>query len=166
MPDPLVTIAREALSAAVRGEPYAPTALDAPLDRSRGVFVTLEKAGELRGCIGHLAPTLPTLAEEVATVAVLAGTRDSRFPPVSPEELGSLQTSISLLSVPEPTTEDALDARRYGVIVTSGHRRGVLLPDLEGVDTPADQIRICRRKAGIPPHAPVTLERFTVEKRT
>jgi AMMECR1 domain-containing protein len=83
---------------------------------------------------------------------------------VQPEELPELDVEISILTPPEPTTSDQLDPKRYGVIVTSGWRRGVLLPDLDGVDTVDQQIHICRQKGGIPAHAPVTLERFEIVK--
>jgi AmmeMemoRadiSam system protein A len=160
--NPLLTVARDALEA-YPGR-YTPPELPDPYREARGVFVTLRKHGQLRGCIGHLAPTRRTLAEEVATLAVAAGHEDSRFPPVTPEELPELDVEISILTPPEPTTRDQLDPRRYGCIVTAGWRRGVLLPDLEGVDTVDDQIAICRRKGGIAPHEPVTLERFEVVK--
>ena len=159
---PLITVAREALEAYPRS--YTPPELPEPYRAPRGVFVTLRKHGQLRGCIGHLAPTQRTLAEEVAAVAVAAGHQDSRFPPVSRDELPELEYEVSLLTPPEPTTRDQLDPRRYGVIVSSGWRRGVLLPDLDGVDTVDEQIAICRRKAGIGPHEPITLERFQVVK--
>jgi AmmeMemoRadiSam system protein A len=169
MPDPdhpLLDVARDALSAHLAGHDYTPPALDAPWDTARGVFVTWKRDGRLRGCIGHLGPTCPTLAEEVATCAVLAGTKDDRFESVTADELPVLDCSLSILTPPEPTTFDALDAKRYGVIVSDRdrpYRRGVLLPDLEGVDTPAEQIRICRRKGGIAADAPVTLQRFEIE---
>lgn len=164
MHDQILQIAWDALSAAVSGRPYTPHELPAPFDVSRGVFVTLEKHGELRGCMGHPLPVRASLAEEVAEVAAMAGMRDPRFPQVREDELPQIDLSVSLMTVPEPTTEDQLDAKRYGVIVTSGYRRGLLLPDLDGVDTPQHQIQICRRKGGIPAAAPVTLERFEVEK--
>ncbi|MEZ4322912.1 MAG: AmmeMemoRadiSam system protein A [Myxococcota bacterium] len=161
---PLLRIARDALAAHLGGEGYQIPELPPPFRISRGAFVTLTAEGRLRGCIGHLSPTQDTLAAEIALLAVLAGTRDSRFPPVTLPELARVKLEVSLLSVPEPANLDLLDARRYGVIVTSGKRRGVLLPDLEGVDTPREQIRICRSKAGIGPEEPVELERFEVEK--
>jgi len=157
---PLITVARDAIEA--QG-PYAPPELP-DFREPRGVFVTLHKHGKLRGCVGHLGPTQATLAREVAAVAPLAAYQDSRFPPVSPEEFGDLDLEISILTPPEPTTWDQLDPRRYGVIVTAGRLRGVLLPDLDGVDTVADQVAICRRKAGIADQAPVALERFEVVK--
>jgi len=159
---PLLRVAREAL-AAYPGD-YRPPTLPPPWDAPRGVFVTLRSGGALRGCIGHLGPTRATLAEEVAVCSVLAGHQDHRFSPVRPHELPGLTYEISILTSPEPTRFEALDARRYGVIVTSGARQGVLLPDLDGVDTPDEQIAICRQKAGIPPEAPVSLERFEVVK--
>ena len=161
---PLIAVAREALLALPHR--LAPAPLPSPWDAPRGVFVTLRQAGKLRGCIGHLAPTEATLAQEVAACAVRAATEDPRFPPVEPYEVDELDLEVSVLAPPEPTTLEGLDPRRYGVIVTSGHRRAVLLPDLDGVDTVAEQLRICRAKGGIPADAPLTLQRFTVDKIT
>ncbi len=159
---PLIAIARHALEA--YPDRYAPPELGDPWREPRGVFVTLKKHGALRGCVGHLAPTEANLAMEVAAVSVLAGHDDSRFPAVQPEELPELEYEISILTPPEPTTLDQLDPSRYGVIVTSGWRRGVLLPDLDGVDTVEQQIHICRQKAGISDRASVRLERFEIVK--
>jgi len=161
---PLIAVARDAL-AAYPGD-YTPPELPDPWRAPRGVFVTLRKAGELRGCVGHLGPTRSTLAEEVAVCSVLAGHQDGRFDAVRPSELPQLTYEISVLTPPEPTNLEGLDPATYGVIVTSGNRRGVLLPDLDGVDTVAEQIRICRRKAGIQADAPVQLMRFQVVKVT
>jgi AmmeMemoRadiSam system protein A len=128
-------------------------------------FVSLKKGGRLRGCIGSLTPAHPSREGEIVANAVASSQRDPRFPPVREEELDLLQVSIDLLSVPEDIPSAAyLDPGRYGVIVRSGSRSGVLLPDLPGVDTAARQIAICRDKADIPPDAPVTLQRFTVER--
>lgn len=160
----LLQIARDALSAHLDGERYAIPPLGNAYERPRGAFVTWRNAGRLRGCIGHIFPTQASLPAEIAQLAVVAATEDARFQPITAAELGQLEVELSLLTVPEPTTEAELDAQRYGVIVTSGHHRGVLLPDLDGVDSPAQQIDICRRKARIPPTAPVTLQRFEVEK--
>jgi len=129
------------------------------------VFVSIHKHGELRGCIGTFEPAEKNIAEEVITNAINSATRDPRFSPVTPAELADLEYSVDVLTEPEPVTSEAeLDPKRYGVIVESGGRRGLLLPDLEGVDTVAQQIEICRSKAGITPHEPVKLYRFEVSR--
>lgn len=163
----LLGVARDAIAAALHGAAYQPPTLPAPYTTARrAVFVTLrEPNGALRGCIGRTEPGLPNIAAEIADCAVSAATRDPRFPAVTAEELPTLSLELSLLEPTEPVRDVAeLDARVYGVVVSSGRRRGVLLPDLDGVDTPAQQIAIALRKAGIPSDAPYTLERFRVSK--
>ena len=92
-----------------------------------------------------------------------SGTEDPRFPPVEKEELDTLVYSVDVLGAPEPVSSPGeLDVKKYGVIVTKGRKRGLLLPDLEGVDTVEEQIAIARRKAGIGEEDTVTLERFEV----
>ncbi len=130
-----------------------------------GVFVSLKMEGDLRGCIGTFEPTEPTVAAEIIRNAIAAATRDPRFLPVRAEELPRLQYSVDILSMPEPVEDQQqLDPRRYGVIVQAGGRRGLLLPDLEGVSTVEEQVAIARRKAGIPPNMPVQMHRFTVRR--
>ena len=129
-----------------------------------GVFVSLHKNGDLRGCIGTILPWYGCVADEIIALAVEAGTRDPRFYPVKADELEHLEYNVDVLSEAEPAEFDQLDAKRYGVIVTNGNRRGLLLPDLEGVETPEQQISISLRKAGIRPDEPFDLERFTVER--
>ena len=130
-----------------------------------GVFVSIHKNGELRGCIGTFEPTQPNVAGEIMTNAVSSATDDPRFLPVSSEELGELDYSVDVLTKPEPVADKTqLDPRKYGVIVQSGWRRGLLLPDLEGVETVDHQIDICRQKAGIAPDEPVNLRRFQVRR--
>ena len=133
--------------------------------RRAGVFVSLKKGGALRGCIGTFLPTEPDLAHEIIANAIQAATGDPRFYPVQREELDTPAISVDVLSAPEPVAEaSALDPKRYGVIMTSGQRRSLLLPDLPGVDTVAAQLAILRQKANIPPDAAVTLMRFTVTR--
>ena len=128
-----------------------------------GVFVSLHKHDRLRGCIGTIAPTTGSIAEEIVRNAVCAATEDPRFDPVTPDELKWLDISVDVLGRPEPIEgPEELDVKRYGVIVTNGRRRGLLLPDLDGVDTVEEQIAIARRKAGIREKEPVKLERFEV----
>lgn len=157
---PLYAIARAAASAALEGRLYTAPAGGPP---SSGVFVTIEKAGELRGCIGHIEPQHARLFDEIADVA-MAVLHDPRFPPVTRRELPLIDWEVSVMEPPEDTTEAELDPARYGVIVESGARRGLLLPAIEGVDTVAEQLQITRRKAGISPHTPVRLQRFTIHK--
>ena len=128
-----------------------------------GVFVSLHKHDRLRGCIGTILPTTPSVAEEIIQNAVSAAAEDPRFDPVKADELKWLEISVDVLGDPEPIESPAdLDVKRYGVIVSKGHRRGLLLPDLDGVDTVEDQIAIAKRKAGIPENSDVKLERFEV----
>ena len=133
------------------------------LRRPLGSFATITLNGRLRGCIGTIAPTEATVAWEIVQNAVSAGTRDPRFPPVRADELDQLEYSVDVLGQPEPVnTPDQLDPRQYGVIVSCGQRRGLLLPDLDGVDTAQQQIDIARQKGGIRATDPYTLQRFKV----
>jgi len=141
-----------------------PDGLPDELYRNRaGVFVSLHKNGRLRGCIGTIAPTTGNIASEIIQNAISAGLKDSRFDPVTASELPYLTYKVDVLSAAEPISGPGeLDVKRYGVIVSSGARRGLLLPNLEGVDTVQEQISIARQKAGISSTAPVKLERFEV----
>jgi len=162
---PLVQLARKTIEAYVtRGEIIAPPAELTPEMRKRaGVFVSLHKHGALRGCIGTIEPVRANVAEEIIHNAISAATQDPRFPPVRPSELKDLEISVDVLTEPEPVESlDQLDPKRYGVIVQRGARRGLLLPDLEGVDTVEQQVDIARRKAWIGPDEPVKLYRFEV----
>ena len=133
--------------------------------RQAGCFVSFHRGEELRGCIGTIAATCPSLWQEIRQNAVSAATRDPRFPAIQAAELAELSCSVDILAEAEAVSSLAeLDARRYGVIVSRDWRRGLLLPDLEGVDTPAAQIAIALSKAGISPHESYRLERFTVTR--
>ena len=135
------------------------------LNLRAGAFVTLYKNGQLRGCIGTIEPVQESLAAEIIENAVSAGMYDPRFPPVTPEELPDLTYSVDVLSpAEEVASSDFLDPRRYGVIVESNGRRGLLLPDLEGVDTVEQQVMIALQKAGIRPDEPYRLLRFQVQR--
>ncbi len=130
-----------------------------------GVFVCLKIRGMLRGCIGSFQPTESDVAHEVVQNAISAATQDPRFQMVRANELDTLEYSVDVLTPPERIHDSReLDPRRYGVIVRSGGRRGLLLPDLEGVDTVEYQISIAMQKAGIPPGQPVELSRFEVKR--
>jgi AmmeMemoRadiSam system protein A len=168
---PLVQLARQAIAAYVReGIVLDPGEDRKTVDRRAGTFVSLHDAhGQLRGCMGTFAPSQPNVELEVIHNAISAATRDPRFAPVRPGELDGLEVKVDVLSTPELVSDpEELDARRYGVIVqaASDWRRGLLLPDLEGVDTVEEQIRICRLKAGIGPQEAVELLRFEVERYT
>ena len=164
---PLVTLAREAVENYVReGKmPSPPADLTPEMKEKAGVFVSIHKLGALRGCIGTFEPKQANVAKEIITNAVSSATRDPRFPPVAPEELKDLDYSVDVLTNPEPVADESqLDPRKYGVIVEAGWRRGLLLPDLEGVDSVDYQINICRQKGGIDSVEPVKLYRFEVKR--
>ena len=128
-----------------------------------GVFVSIHEDGRLRGCIGTFLPTRENIAREIISNAVSASTRDPRFDPIGPEELQRLEINVDVLSAPERIESKAeLDVKRYGVIVSCGSRRGLLLPDLDGVDTVDEQVSIAMRKGGIREGEKITLERFEV----
>lgn len=129
-----------------------------------GVFVSLKKFGELRGCIGTTAPTTDSIADEIIENSISAGTRDPRFEPVEESELDFIEYSVDVLSEAVPAKITELDPSRFGVIVRSGGRSGLLLPDLEGVDTVEQQLEIACRKAGINPSKHFNLYKFTVTR--
>lgn len=166
--DPYVLLAKNTIESYIRNRKVIrPTAdeLTEEMRESRaGAFVSIHKNGELRGCIGTIAPTRDTLAEEIIANAIAASTRDPRFPAIRPEELPFLAIGVDVLKEAEPIKSEAeLDVKRYGVIVEQGRRRGLLLPDLEGVDTVEYQVEIAKRKAGIfRDDVPVKLYRFEV----
>jgi MEMO1 family protein len=166
--DPLVGLARGAIDTFVTSGRTIPVPDPLPdgMSEQAGVFVSIKKSGRLRGCIGTYSPTERTMAHEVIANALKSATEDPRFPPVGIDELKDLEISVDVLSEPEPCEASQLDPARYGVIVESGWRRGLLLPDLEGVDTVEEQVSIARRKAGIGPEEAVRLFRFTVERHT
>jgi uncharacterized protein (TIGR00296 family) len=128
-----------------------------------GAEVDEDDEGALRGCIGTIAACCPNVIEELCCNTVSAAKRDPRFPPISAAERDRLSCSVDILGNAEPITDmAALDVRRYGVIVSKGHRRGLLLPDLAGVDSPAEQVSIAARKGGISLDEDYMLERFEV----
>lgn len=139
---------------------------DALYGQRAGVFVSLKKFGELRGCIGTTGPTTGSVMEEIIRNAISAGTGDPRFEPVTADELEYLDYSVDVLGAPEPAQRSDLDHRRYGVIVEQGRRRGLLLPDLEGVDSVEEQLSIACKKAGIDPNGKYDIYRFTVTRYT
>lgn len=166
---PYVKLAREVVETFVRtGE-----ILDLPekyktpefIDLSAGAFVSIKNSGGLRGCIGTISATCNTLAEEIISNAIKACSEDSRFDPIEVTELEDLLISVDVLSTPEHIPDSSeLDPKKYGVIVKCGWRQGLLLPDLEGVDTIEEQLRIAKNKGGIESHEHVELYRFIVER--
>jgi AmmeMemoRadiSam system protein A len=173
-PHPYVQLARAAISRLLLGDPL-PTRSVVDTDREDDVLWEVERAcfvsiktlhGDLRGCIGTILPTQPSLDLEIISNAVAASTRDPRFPPMKASELGDVTLSVDVLSLPEPISDrSALDPAVWGVIVSRGVLRGVLLPDLEGVDTVEQQLGIAARKAGIRRiDDAVTIERFRVDR--
>lgn len=158
-------VARAALEHYSRGEKYKISADRIPGEfrKPAGVFVSLKKHGQLRGCIGTISPQYGSIVEETINNAISAGHRDPRFYPVRDDELEDLDISVDVLYPPEHiASREDLDPKRYGVIVRSGRKQGLLLPNLEGVDTVEEQVGIAMQKAGIYPGEPVELERFEV----
>ncbi|MEN6372430.1 MAG: AmmeMemoRadiSam system protein A [Armatimonadota bacterium] len=164
---PYVNLAMKAVTAYVEyGKTIAPPPdLPAEFQKRTGVFVSLKKYGELRGCIGTIEPVFQDIAHEIIENAISAATRDPRFLPVEQDELSLLTCSVDVLSQPEQIDNVCLlHPEKYGVIVRCGRRRGLLLPNLEGVDTVEDQIDIACRKAMIGPNEHIDLYRFEVKR--
>jgi AmmeMemoRadiSam system protein A len=168
---PLVQLAKETIENYVRHGKIVqpPKELTPEMEKRAGTFVSIHKHGMLRGCIGTIEPTQANVAQEVIQNAISSATRDPRFPPIGPEELADLDIKVDVLGESEPVDGlEELDPKRYGVIVQSARdwRKGLLLPDLEGVDTVEYQVDIARRKAGIRPGEPIKLYRFEVVRYT
>ena len=163
---PVVKLAKEAVENYIRrGKMPKPRELTPEMKERAGVFVSLHKHGQLRGCIGTFEPAKDSVAEEIITNAISSSTMDPRFPPVTASELDDLEYSVDILTAPEPVADlSQLDPKEYGVIVESGWKRGLLLPDLEGVDSVEEQIAICRLKAGISASEPLNLYSFQVRR--
>ena len=144
-----------------------PTPLPEELQDKAGAFVSLHKHGALRGCIGTFLPMQLSVASEIIHNAVSAAMRDPRFPSVRLEEMADIDISVDVLGTPEAIdSPDKLNPKKYGVIVMSHAHTGLLLPDLDGVDTVEQQIEIAKQKAGIPAHIKPDLYRFTVTRYT
>jgi len=164
---PLVALAKDTIEQYIRYRKIiGPPADPAPeMDAKAGVFVSIKKKGELRGCIGTFQATTENVAAEIIQNAISAATQDPRFPPVSKSELGVLEYSVDVLTEPEKVnSKKDLDPKKYGVIVKSGDRKGLLLPDLEGVDTVDEQVSIASMKAGIYLGEDIELYRFQVKR--
>ena len=164
--DEYVRLAREAVEAYVlrREVLKVPAGLPGEMLSNRaGAFVSIHEHGELRGCIGTIAPTKSNIAEEIIGNAISASTRDPRFPAIKADELPWLEINVDVLGEPEDIdSEDELDVKRYGVIVSCGRKRGLLLPDLDGIDTPRQQVDIAMKKGGIHRFEKYKLQRFEV----
>ncbi|CQR71703.1 hypothetical protein SOV_05050 [Sporomusa ovata DSM 2662] len=162
-----VKLARESLTYYLEHGRFMdkPAGLPENLQGKAGVFVSFKKEGQLRGCIGTFEPTQPSIAEEIIQNAVSAGTEDPRFSPIKLNELADLEISVDVLETPEQIDSiDDLEPKTYGVIVRSGRRSGLLLPNLEGVDTVTEQVSIAMQKAGIQAGKEIDLYRFTVTR--
>ncbi len=163
-----VRLARETIENYIKQGKIITLPLDLPkemINQKAGVFVSLKKYGDLRGCIGTFMPTQKNIAQEIIKNVVSAAVEDPRFSPVNVSELEDLSISVDVLSVPEEIKDiSQLDPKKYGVIVSSGYKKGLLLPDLEGVDTAEEQVDITKRKAGIYPGEKVKLYRFEVKR--
>ncbi|PKM76897.1 MAG: AMMECR1 domain-containing protein [Firmicutes bacterium HGW-Firmicutes-15] len=144
--------------------PDLPREMESLLQDRAGAFVSIKKHGQLRGCIGTFLPVYKNLAEEIKNNALAAGLEDPRFPPVKAEELSTLVYSVDILAEPEPCKREELDPKRYGVIVSNSGKRGLLLPDLEGVDTVEQQLQIALQKGGILPREQYSIQRFEVKR--
>lgn len=143
-----------------------PTPLPEDMVEPGAVFVSLHLAnGQLRGCRGTITPTEPTLAEAIIQTGISSATNDPRFPPMTLPEMEGLKIKVDVLSPLEPVSDiGTLDEKVYGVLIQSGRRRAVLLPDIPAVDSVSRQLELVRRKAGISPDEPVNLYRFTVTR--
>ncbi len=163
----LVELAKKSVEEFVRYRKVIqpPEPLSPEMREKAGVFVCIKKDGQLRGCVGTFLPCRENLAEETLRNAISAATQDPRFSPVGEEELEQLHYTVDVLSAPEKVGDmKELDPKEYGVIVTSGQRRGLLLPDLEGVDSVEEQLRITRMKAGILPGEDVDVFKFRIKR--
>ena len=164
--DPFVRLARQSLEHYLVHNTRLKKPADLPeemTNQKAGVFVSLKMDGRLRGCIGTIMPTTADIASEIIQNAISAGLDDPRFEPVSQEELPRLVISVDVLGRAEPISSiSELDVKKYGVIVSSRGRRGLLLPNLEGIDSPKQQVDIALQKAGISPKEPYSMERFVV----
>jgi len=164
---PLAKLAKDSVGTYItEGDiPKPPQKPTPEMKEKAGVFVSIHKRGQLRGCIGTFEPTQQNVAQETIVNAICSATRDPRFPAVTPDELADLGYKVDVLTSPEPIeSRDQLDPKRYGVIVECGTRKGLLLPNLEGVDNADYQIDICCQKADIDPDEPIKLYRFEVKR--
>jgi AmmeMemoRadiSam system protein A len=165
---PLVKLVKRAVETYIKNGVVikSPEELPGEMSRRAGVFVCLKKHGQLRGCIGTIQPVTGCVSDEAIKNAISSATEDPRFNPVEEDELPDIRYSVDVLCPAEKATDiSELDPKRYGVIVSRGGRKGLLLPDLEGVDTVEEQLEIAKRKAGIAPDEKgVDIYRFEVKR--
>jgi len=163
--DPYVRLASESLAHYLANGDYMqlPSYVTDEMIKNRaGVFVSIKKNGRLRGCIGTVFPATDNIAEEIIRNSVEAGLNDPRFSPIDMDELPELEFSVDVLTKPKKASREDLDPKKYGVIVRSGYKSGLLLPDLEGIDTVEEQLKIALQKAGISPNENYSIEKFEV----
>jgi AmmeMemoRadiSam system protein A len=165
---PYVELAKNTIEEYVKTGKISPVPAEIPPDMKKkaGVFVSLKKKGQLRGCIGTFLPSTENIYTEIVRNAIASATQDPRFPPVNASELDEIEYSVDILSPPEPVKNlDELDPKKYGVIVVKGWQKGLLLPDIEGVNTVDEQLRIAKLKAGINPFdTDIEIYKFRVER--
>ncbi len=163
----LVKLAKETIRSYLTNGviPQPPKDLAEEFLEKKGLFVSIKKHGQLRGCIGSVEPTKKNVAEEVIHNAVSASTQDPRFPSITLDELEDLTVSVDLLSPLEKVTDPSqLNPKKYGIVVSSKSKKGVLLPDLEGVDTIEEQLRIAKGKGSIAHQEKFEIQRFEVKR--
>ncbi len=163
---PVVKLARDTVEMFVRDRETPRPRMELPVMKEKaGTFVSIHKHGQLRGCIGTFEPTQQDVAHEIVRNAVASATRDYRFSPVTQEELPELTYKVDILTTPEVIKgKSELDPKKYGVLAVYGDKRGILLPDLPGVESVDQQIEIACSKGGILPDEPATLYRFEVRR--
>ena len=133
------------------------------LEEKHGVFVSIHKFDHLRGCIGTILPVTENVATEIIRNAIAAATQDPRFNEISEDELDYLEINVDVLTKPEDIeSKDLLDPKKYGVIVMTRYKRGLLLPDIEGIDDVDTQIAIAKQKGNITDDEEIKLQRFEV----
>ncbi|RCW49280.1 MULTISPECIES: AmmeMemoRadiSam system protein A [unclassified Halanaerobium] len=163
----ITDLARKSVEAYVKSGIQIDVPDDLPeiLQQRCGAFVTLKKNNKLRGCIGTIKAVQKNAAEEIICNAISAAEKDPRFSPVQKDELDELEISVDLLSEPEKVKSlDELDPKKYGIIVQGNHQTGLLLPDLDGIDTVEKQIAVARKKAGLSESEDITIYRFSVRR--
>lgn len=169
MKDPYLKLAKETTETYIRNKKKVKTPQNLPskmLENRGGVFVSLHRKNDqsLRGCIGTFAPTQDNVAQEIINNAI-AATQDPRFERVRPEELDNLTYKVDVLSPVKKAKLEDLDPKKYGLLVEAfGNRKGLLLPDLPGIETAQQQLEFCRKKGGIAAWEKVKLYTFTVER--
>lgn len=165
---PYVELAKRAIEGYVKNRIIltCPEEIPQEMKKKAGVFICLKKHGELRGCIGTFLPCEENIYKEIIKNSIAAATEDPRFFPVEEDELNEIEYSVDVLSEPEKIKDiSELNPKKYGVIIVKGHKKGLLLPDLEGVNTVDEQLRIAKMKAGIDQlDKDIEIYRFTVDR--